>query len=512
MLASVLEYFQAVLEFVLMLLYSLAILGLSLFGLHRYFILFLYLTHRKGPKTPKKFKTLPFVTVQLPMFNESMVVRRLLNSVEKLDYPKDRLEIQILDDSTDETRIITQAETERLKLAGFQVSLIQREDRRGYKAGALAQGLKTAKGELVYILDADFVPPADAIMKLVHYFSDPQVGMVQTRWGHLNRDYSILTRVQSIFLDAHFVLEQSARSRSGRFFHFNGTAGMWRKSTIDDAGGWEEDTLTEDMDLSLRAQLKGWRFIYLEDVVTPAELPVEMRAFKTQQHRWTKGGIQSCKKLLGRVWKSNASIRAKVEATVQLTCPFVYLMIAFLCVMHFPINRLNWGWDWPWYTEMTMFLMTTLSGILFYLFSARRLYPESWLKDLLHVPMLLATGIGICVNNSRAIFEALLNRQSEFVRTPKSGIETAPKTKTSSVLLVQNQAVKRPKSRSKFTFTGFLETIMALYFSVVTAYAVMDHNWGSVPFILLFVLGFSFVAWPTRTKPESKKVVQHEFA
>src|SRR3954469_14421358 len=281
--------------------YLSVLVGLSAYGIHRYFIIYLFLKNRKRAPVPvSRFEQLPKVTVQLPIFNEIYVVQRLLRSVSELDYPRDRLQIQVLDDSTDETRDITAKCTEELRSRGFNVDLIQRVDRTGFKAGALATGLDQAEGEFVCILDADFVPNPDLLMRTVHFFTDPKVGMIQTRWGHLNRGYSLLTRVQAMFLDGHLLLEQTARSRSGRFFNFNGTAGLWRRSCIEDAGGWQHDTLTEDLDLSYRAQLKGWRFIFLADQVTPAELPVDMNGFKSQQHRWTKGSIQTCKKLLPR--------------------------------------------------------------------------------------------------------------------------------------------------------------------------------------------------------------------
>ncbi|MCP4816486.1 MAG: glycosyltransferase, partial [Planctomycetaceae bacterium] len=240
----------------------------------------------------RKFDDLPLVTVQLPVFNEMHVVERLLTSVSKLDYPREKLQIQLLDDSTDETTEIARMEIEKLQERGFDAELIHRDDRTGFKAGALENGLDTAKGEYVFILDADFVPNPDVLRKTIHYFTDDEIGLIQTRWGHLNRNYNLLTRVQAMFLDGHLELEQTARNRSGRFFTFNGTGGIWRKKCITDAGGWEHDTLTEDMDLSYRAQLRNWRFIFLNEVETPAELPVDMDGFKSQQHRWTKGSIQ----------------------------------------------------------------------------------------------------------------------------------------------------------------------------------------------------------------------------
>ena len=318
--------------------------GLSAYGIHRYVIIYLFLKNRKRAAVPAgHFEQLPKVTVQLPIFNEIYVVERLLKSVSELDYPRELLQIQVLDDSTDNTREVTASCVEELRGRGFDVELIQRVDRVGFKAGALATGLNSAH-EFVCILDADFVPPPDLLRRTIHFFTDPKVGMIQTRWGHLNRCYSLLTRVQAMFLDGHLLLEQTARSRSGRFFNFNGTAGLWRRSCIEEAGGWQHDTLTEDLDLSYRAQLVGWKFIFLPDVVTPAELPVDMNGFKSQQHRWTKGSIQTCKKILPTIWRSKLPLLIKLEATGHLMSNFAYLLLACLCVLLHPSTGGPTGW------------------------------------------------------------------------------------------------------------------------------------------------------------------------
>src|ERR1700683_2179867 len=314
--------------------YFVVLFGLSLYGLHRYVIVYLFLKNRHKPPQPRAtFDKLPPVTVQLPIFNEMYVVERLLKSVAALDYPRDLLQVQVLDDSTDEPTWIAARRVAELRAAGLDIELVHRTDRMGFKAGALEAGMRSCKGEFVLILDADFVPAPDMLRKTIHFFTDDKIGMIQTRWGHLNRTYSLLTRVQAMFLDGHLLLEQTARSRSGRFFNFNGTAGLWRRTCIEEAGGWQHDTLTEDLDLSYRAQLMGWRFVFLVDVVTPAELPIEMSAFKTQQHRWTKGSIQTCKKLLPRIWMSELPLWIKAEATIHLTSNFTYLLLAFLCVL-----------------------------------------------------------------------------------------------------------------------------------------------------------------------------------
>jgi len=296
--------------------YFIVLILLAGYGVHRYILVYLYYKHRKNAtlEPASHFQDLPRITVQLPIFNEQYVVERLLESVCRLDYPREKLDIQLLDDSTDETVEVARALVERYAALGNPISYHHRSNRHGFKAGALAEGLQSAKGEFVAIFDADFTPPEDFLMRTIHHFTDPKIGMVQTRWTHLNRHYSFLTEVEAILLDGHFVLEHSGRARTGLFFNFNGTAGMWRRVAIEEAGGWQHDTLTEDTDLSYRAQLKGWKFIYLQNVECPAELPVEMTAFKTQQARWAKGLIQTGKKILPRVLRSDAPLHTKIEA------------------------------------------------------------------------------------------------------------------------------------------------------------------------------------------------------
>src|SRR6476620_11148910 len=357
--------------------YLSVLLGLSAYGLHRYFIIYLFLKNRKRvPQPLAEFQELPAITMQLPIFNEIYVVERLLKAVSELDYPRENLQIQVLDDSTDETREITDSCVRRLRARGFDVELIQRSNRVGYKAGALEAGLATARGEFICILDADFVPQPGLLKSTVHFFTDPRIGMIQTRWGHINRGYSLLTRVQAMFLDGHLLLEQVARSRSGRFFNFNGTAGLWRKSCIEQSGGWQHDTLTEDLDLSYRAQLQGWRFVFLNDVVTPAELPVDMNGFKSQQHRWTKGSIQTCKKLLPAIWRSELPMPIKVEATGHLMSNFAYLLLAMLCVLLYPASGgPPVGWVRTLLVDIPIFLAASASVGLFYICAQRELHP-----------------------------------------------------------------------------------------------------------------------------------------
>jgi cellulose synthase/poly-beta-1,6-N-acetylglucosamine synthase-like glycosyltransferase len=314
--------------------YFAMLVGLSCYGVHRYLMIYLYYKYRKQtPKPAGHFATLPKVTVQLPLYNEMYVAERLLDAVVALDYPKDKLEVQVLDDSTDETTEIVAHKAAELRQQGFDVSHVHRSNRHGYKAGALEHGLQTATGEFIAIFDADFVPQPDLLQTTIQYFTDPNIGMIQTRWGHLNEHYSMLTRLQSMFLDGHFLIEQTARARSGRFFNFNGTAGIWRRTCIISSGGWQHDTLAEDLDLSYRAQIKGWQFLFLPNIVTPAELPVEMNAFKSQQHRWAKGSVQAGKKMLPVLWRTKLPLKIKIEGTVHLTSNIGHLMLLILCLL-----------------------------------------------------------------------------------------------------------------------------------------------------------------------------------
>jgi len=467
--------------------YLLVVGVLALYGFHRYCILFLYLKNRNNvPVPPGRFAELPKITVQLPIFNELYVVERLLKSVAELDYPQHLLQIQVLDDSTDETCGLAEAGVKQLREQGFEVEFIHRTDRTGFKAGALENGMRTCQGEFILILDADFVPKPNLLMDTVHFFTDPKVGMVQSRWGHINRDYSLLTHVQAMFLDGHLVLEQTARSRAGRFINFNGTAGLWRRSCIAEAGGWQHDTLTEDLDLSYRAQLAGWKFLFLKDLITPAELPVDMNGFRSQQHRWTKGSIQTCKKILGTVWRSTLPLMVKVEATVHLTSNFAYLLLVFLCVLLHESPHSSDLLSGPWRAllfDVPVFVLASLSAAVFYAVAQRENDPKGWLKEIIYLPLLLALGIGMSLNNARAVLEAVFNHQSEFTRTPKYGIEHK----------------KQRWSASKYSplksLLPFFELGFAIYFTFFMVEAALAGQWFSLPFLALFQGGFSYVAW-----------------
>ena len=473
-------------------LYFLVLIGLSGYGFHRLMILSLYLKHSRNRPEPKaQFEELPLVTIQLPCFNEMHVMERLLESVSRLDYPQDKLQIQVLDDSTDETTEICKVEVAKLIERGFDAEHVHRVDRTGYKAGALENGTETAKGDYLFILDSDFVPNPDVLHKTIHYFTDNNIGMIQTRWEHINRTYNTLTRIQAMFLDGHLELEQTARNRSGRFFTFNGTAGIWRKSCIDDAGGWEHDTLTEDMDLSYRAQLKGWKFIFLNDVTTPAELPVDMEGFKSQQHRWTKGSIQVCKKCLFDIWKSNAPLSCKLEATAHLTSNFAYLLLFALLFLIIPKQRSEMSWfEEHGISEhllnFPIFFFGSISVALFYVMSQKALRPETWLKDILYLPLLLALGIGMSVNNAKAVLEALFNHQSSFVRTPKHGINSSTKKEKSAFKKSRYKAIK--------SLTPFVELAFAFFFTIIVADNALNGSWIAATLLMPFPIGFYFTS------------------
>lgn len=469
--------------------YVLVLLGLSGYGCHRLCIVYLYLRHSwRRPEVKRKFDDLPLVTVQLPVFNEMHVVERLLTSVSKLDYPREKLQIQLLDDSTDETTEIARMEIEKLQGRGFDAELIHRDDRTGFKAGALENGLDTAKGEYVFILDADFVPNPDVLRKTIHYFTDDEIGLIQTRWGHLNRNYNLLTRVQAMFLDGHLELEQTARNRSGRFFTFNGTGGIWRKKCIADAGGWEHDTLTEDMDLSYRAQLRNWRFIFLNEVETPAELPVDMDGFKSQQHRWTKGSIQCCKKVLSAIWRSKFPLHVKLEATAHLTSNFAWLLLMVLCFLIFPNTKYQPEMS-VWVKALIhipLFIFASGSVIFFYLMSQKALNPKGWWKEIIYLPCLLALGIGMSINNARAVMEALFNMQSGFVRTPKYGIEKRKAEKS--------PAARKSRYKAIRSVTPVVEFLFGVFFLFVLLDALLSGNLVSFVFLLPFPIGFFYTS------------------
>ena len=463
--------------------YFLVLLVLSVYGSHRYVMAYLYYKYKGNLAAPKgRFSEQPRVTIQLPVFNEMYVVERLIDAVARIDYPRDRLEIQVLDDSTDETQGIARAKVDRLRRDGIDITYLHRDNRQGFKAGALQEGLKVARGELVAVFDADFVPTPDFLKRSVDYFTDEKIGMVQVRWEHLNREYSHLTQAQAIFLDGHFVIEHTARNRSGRFFNFNGTAGVWRRSTIEDAGGWQHDTLTEDLDLSYRAQLKGWQFVYLPDVVSPAEVPVEMNAFKSQQHRWAKGSVQTARKLLPRILKSDLPRAVKVEAFFHLTANFTYPLMILLTVL-MPVSmviRFKHGWYEVLMLDLPFFWTATMSVVFFYIASQREIGMPVW-QRVKYLPFIMALGIGMCVNQSKAVIEALVGYETGFTRTPKTGMKG------------RDQSFRKSKYRMLLTAQPLLELALGAYLTSAVWFALDKGVWFSLPFLLLFQWGFFYV-------------------
>ena len=456
---------------------------LAIYGWHRYYLVYLYMKNKGNvPKPLPELTALPPVTIQLPIFNEMYVADRLIDAVCEMDYPRELLEIQVLDDSTDETTEIAELAVRRHAARGVNIQYMHRVDRRGYKAGALEAGLAEASGQFIAIFDADFIPPSDFLMRTLPYFAqDEKVGMVQARWGHINQDYSLLTKIQSILLDAHFVIEHGGRNRSGCFFNFNGTAGIWRREAIDSAGGWQHDTLTEDLDLSYRAQLKGWRFVFLPDVVSPAEVPVEMNSFKSQQHRWAKGSIQTCLKLLPRILQSDQPVGVKAEAFFHLSANFNYLLMSVLSILMFPsmVVRYNMGWTEMLLIDVPLFFAATMSVGNFYVVAQRELYSD-WRQRLKYLPFLMSIGIGLCVNNTRAVLEAIFGKQSEFARTPKYGIER------------DSDEWAGKKYHQSVGVQPFIELALGLYFTATVFYALTNQIYATVPFLMLFQIGFLY--------------------
>ena len=469
------------------LLYVVSSIFLCVFGLHRYYLVHLYKKAKTRPRSfSGEFFELPTVTVQLPIYNEMYVARRLIEAVCVLDYPKDCLEIQVLDDSTDETREIVHECVSEQRAKGFDIKHVTRLDREGYKAGALAAGLVQAKGELLAIFDADFIPPVDFLRKTVHCFSDPEVGIVQTRWGHINRDYSLLTKAQSVLLDGHFVVEQTARSLSGLFLNFNGTAGVIRKKCIERSGGWQHDTLTEDLDLSYRAQMNGWKVAYLPEVISDAELPVDMNAFKIQQHRWVKGGIQTARKLLfSLLGRGDIPLRVKIESTFHLLGNFSYLFLLTTIILTLPMN---FFWERLWLNDLFIASVTavaigTFAIIRFYALAVGEASVNRGVSIYGYIPVALGVGAGIAVNNAKAVLEAVFGRVSGFVRTPKYAVVNRKDGWRTSAY-VSSRGV-----------TTFLEVVLGAFFTFQLAYVAYLGFFVWVPFLVLMQFGFVYTAF-----------------
>lgn len=464
--------------------YFVALLILFVFGLHGFVMLFYHRKYKEVQHEPiPDFACDASVTIQLPLYNELYVVERLIDTICKIDYPKDKFEIQVLDDSTDETVSIAARVVEEKRKEGFDISHIQRKNRDGFKAGALKEGLKIAKGEYIAIFDADFIPQKDFLKKTLSFFTKENVGMVQTRWEHLNGDYSMLTKAQALALDGHFVIEQSVRNKAGFFINFNGTGGVWRKDCIENSGNWHADTLTEDLDLSYRAQLNGWKFIFLKDFTSPAELPSEINALKTQQFRWTKGAIETAKKILPQLWRSKVPLRIKLQGTFHLTNNFVFPFILLAAILNVPLVFVkNSGSHELYFAVMSVFVLAFISSFMFYLYSQKDIHSD-WRKRIVLFPLFMAGSMGFAINNSRAVFEGLMNRKSEFVRTPKF-----------KLVGEDGSWMDKKYLKNKLGLAVIVETIMAVYCFIGVASSIYFLEIAVLPFQLLFFIGFSYVS------------------
>ncbi len=426
---------------------------------------------------------LPMVTVQLPVYNERYVIERLIESVLAFNYPKELLEIQLLDDSTDDTVTIIARKVDEYKAKGFDIKHIRRAERTGFKAGALAHGLTVALGEFIAIFDADFVPEAEFLKEAIPYFSDPKVGVVQSRWGHLNEDYSLITRMQAFGLDAHFTIEQVGRNVGGHFINFNGTAGVWRKGTITDAGGWSADTLTEDLDLSYRAQQRGWQFVYLEGLVSPAELPVTMPAVKSQQYRWTKGAAECARKNLGNVWRApNLTLSTKLYATFHLLNSSIFVATLATALLSVPMLALRLGWGWLTFFQLSLIIM----GVFYWAAFRRR---GGTLREFAVIfPTFLTIMLGLSLHNAVAVIEGYLGRKTPFIRTPKFNVNRRGDSWQANTYLAR-----------KIPPLTWVEWGLVLYFLGGIVLGMVTHNYSALAFHTVLVLGFGFIAyWSVR--------------
>lgn len=491
------EHFILIAKIITTFVYGVSLTLLCTFGVHRYYLSYLYGRKKNKSPTPKgNFKKLPIVTVQLPVYNEMYVVERLISSVCNIDYPKERLEIQVLDDSTDKTTEIARRCVNTYREMGFNICCLHRENREGYKAGALREGLKSAKGELIAIFDADFIPPKDFLKKTVDFFFDSQVGVVQVRWGHVNQDYSTLTKAQSILLDGHFMIEQTARFNNGMFFNFNGTAGVIRKECIESSGGWQHDTLTEDLDLSYRAQLAGWKLVYLKDTTADAELPVDMNAFKSQQHRWAKGGVQTAFKILPLIFKrKDLPFKVKTEAFFHLFGNISYTLLLILLLLMFPMGFFWQSVAWHKLVLFNLFAISagTLSFTFFYALTVKETHGKNWIGYLKYVPVAISIGAGMAINNSKAVLEAFLGKKSEFRRTPKFAV-----TSKTDIWRSRNYA-------SSKEITALIEITLGVLFLIQALYAVFMGHYGWIPFLLLIQFGFLYTGFLSIFHSNGKK-------
>jgi cellulose synthase/poly-beta-1,6-N-acetylglucosamine synthase-like glycosyltransferase len=480
---------------------------LAIYGFHRFLVVKRYRRYyKKGSRAdfaPSGYfadRDLPRVTIQLPCYNEVHVVERLINATAQIDYPADRLEIQVLDDSSDETTAIARRQVDRWRALGVDIKLVRRGDRVGYKAGALSAGLVEATGDLIAIFDADFIPPQNFLRDTVHYFTDPQVGVVQCRWSHVNREYSMLTQFQSIVLDAHHQLEQTSRCYSGLFFTFNGSGGIWRRRTIEEAGGWEHDTLTEDTDLSYRAQLLGWRFIYLPSITTPAELPVDMYAYRAQQRRWIVGTLQCARKLLRRIWNTpQISFWIKLEASYQLTGNLVYFFTFIISCLAAPLLIVLSSSRWlaTGLIDVPLFFASFGSVFGYYFEGQRELFPSGWSRRAVYLPGVAALYAGMAPASAAAVLTGLFGHATEFIRTSKYGA------------LEQNQGWRQSAYARTAVRYPIIESALGVYFVCCAILAVHVRRYFALPFILVFVVGSFFVAYEMITRWRTSRADQH---
>ena len=486
-----------VLEYIIITLYTISLVLILLYALAQLNLLFNYLKARKKKDNSPKFdfknpNEIPFVTIQLPVFNELYVMERLLNNIAKLEYPREKLEIQVLDDSTDESVESTAKQIEELQKTGLDIQHIRRENRQGFKAGALKEGLKTAKGEFIAIFDADFLPKSNWLYETVPYFKNPEIGVVQTRWGHINRNYSTLTKIQAFALDAHFTLEQVGRNSQGHFINFNGTAGIWRKECIYDAGNWEGDTLTEDLDLSYRAQLKKWKFKYLENVVTPAELPVVISAARSQQFRWNKGGAENFQKMLKRIITSTTiPLKTKIHGTLHLLNSSMFTCIFLVAILSIPMLYIKneYAHLRIYFLAMSFFIVSTIIFFICYWFMYKKTYGGGFINFIKYIGSFFAffsIAMGFSLHNTIAVLEGHIGKKSEFVRTPKFNIKSLKDSwKTNKYI------------RKKPSLHVIIEGLLAIYFGfgMYSAFIVGDQggDFGLFPFHLMLFIGFGYV-------------------
>ena len=492
-----------ILETIIIIIYTIALLMIFTYALAQLNLLFNYLSSKRKKDTSEKFDfsnsdEIPFVTIQLPVFNEMYVMERLLDNIAKIDYPKDKLEIQVLDDSTDETVESTRKHIETIQKSGLDIKHITRTDRTGFKAGALKEGLKIAKGEYIAIFDSDFLPEEDWLKRTLPYFKDSQIGVVQTRWAHINRNFSVLTKIQAFALDAHFTLEQVGRNSKGHFINFNGTAGVWRKECIIDAGNWEGDTLTEDLDLSYRAQLKNWKFKYLEDVQTPAELPIVISAARSQQFRWNKGGAENFKKMMWRVLKNKQiSPKKKIHGLLHLLNSTMFLNILVVAVLSIPMLYIKneYAHLKSYFLVMSFFVVSTLIFFVCYWIMYKNTYGSGIKNFVNYIVMFFvffSIAMGFSLHNTIAVLEGHFGKKSEFVRTPKFNIGALKDSwKT-------NKYIKKTVS-VHVVFEGLL--LLYFGFGMYSAFVVGDQggDFGLFPFHLMLFLGFGFVFFKSLT-------------